>query len=145
MARYITQSIFDTAAVVAAEYLAFDPASFMDIIYKIAKSKNEDYQDENLVQELTTAATGINRLLQKKTKQTELHTQFRQILFCIKNYNTDGSKKGLSRFGGTLFHKESNPIRDIGGKSVTNVESYLSLFSKGGNSHDARWLETMNQ
>jgi len=131
MPRYISQDTFDTAVVIATEHLMFNPPAFIDVVFKIAESFKEDYKDENLVKEITHAGGEIALLLEKAFTPEELHVQFAQMQFCIKNYKPDGIKRPFKIFNGVLFSSEKSPIQNLAKNCTADLAAYISLVSKG--------------
>ncbi|MGD9642970.1 MAG: hypothetical protein AB7V08_09550 [Elusimicrobiales bacterium] len=131
MARYINQNTFNAFTVVATGHLLFNPPGFLDMVFKIAGSLQEDYKDENLVKDIADAGREVALLIEKEFPPEELHTQFMQIQFCIKNYNPDGTKRPFRIFNGILFSSEKSPIQNLAKNCSADVAAYISLVSKG--------------
>lgn len=131
MSRYIDQSTFNTATVIATEHLMFNPPAFLDVLFKIAESFRESYKDENIVKDIGEAGREIALLLEKTFPREELHNQFAQLQFCIKKYKPDGTKRPFRIFNGVLFSAEKSPIQNLAKDCVADIAAYISLVSKG--------------
>lgn len=133
MSGYISQNTFNTAAVIAAEHLMFNPTSFIDVVFKIAENYRGSYKDDTLVKDVADAGREIALLLEKAFPgpPEEQHKQLTQILYCTVKYNPDGSKIPFRIFNGTLFNSEKAHIHDLAKNSATDIAAYISLVSKG--------------
>ncbi len=130
MASYITQELFNMAAVTTAKITAASEHSIEFVAEELANDYRE-YQDQNLSEDIATASVKVTDFMQNALPLKSLVGNLTQIQFCIKHYSPDGKKKPRKLLRGTWFNKEKLELEDKVDQCVANVMTYHFLVING--------------
>ncbi len=131
MAKFITQELFNMCAVAIAKLSHESGQSVENVATIIASDYSNTYKDTELSQKLELAADEIIEYLLTISTPEKFPAYYTQLLFCIKLYNPDGSKKKRKILGGTLFNKEKKEIINKIQICTVSVTKYLQLVHNG--------------
>lgn len=131
MAKFIDQEVFNMCAVSAADISARSDKSVGEVAAFIASQYEGTYQDVNLAQDIKIAANKVTEFISGVLPPETLAGNLRQMQFCIKNYNLDGTKKRKKLFDGTLFNEVKKENTDKVQDCVVNIATYHMLVIGG--------------
>jgi hypothetical protein len=130
MGRYMPQQLFDMCAVSAAKISALSGEPIESVAEQLANTYQRDYQDENLSQDISAAASNVKTLVVKFLSEEALAARLTQFQFCIKHYKSDGKKRPF-RLGGTFFNREKQQLPDKVATCLSDVAAYYFLVTGG--------------
>ena len=130
MAGYITQELFNMAAVTTAKISAASEHS-IEFVAELLANDYSKYQDQDLSGNIATAAVRVIDFIQNALPPETLVGGLMQMQFCIKHYHPDGTKKARKLFGGTFFKKEKCELEGKIDQCMKDVMTYHLLVING--------------
>lgn len=124
--RYMTQDVFNMCAVGAAKLSAATGQSIESFALKLSEEYGKYYRDTELAKDIALAGKKVTEFMNSQFPPETLVGGLTQIQYCIKHFNTDGSKKPRQIFGGVYFNNEPMQIQ----KKVEQCAVDVSMFSR---------------